>query len=129
MHRKYILRDRPGNKRRREHRASARGFGATYAANLNLLGKRNMQDQNFSIKAHATLHLMMLDAGMKIVQCTRAEWQQRNNFHDSSQPAPQTPPHHELPFIKVHSPFCRKQKTHAAVPSPKKSGGFEINGV
>ena len=43
--------------------------------------------------------------------------------------APQTPPHHELSFIKVRGRFCRKQKTHAAVPSPKKSGGFEINGV
>jgi hypothetical protein len=41
----------------------------------------------------------------------------------------QTLPHHELPFIKVHSPFCWNLKTHAAVLSPKKSGGFEINGV
>ena len=42
--------------------------------------------------------------------------------------APQTPPHHELPFAKVQSTFFLKQKTHAAVSSPKKSGGFEING-
>ena len=42
---------------------------------------------------------------------------------------PQTTPHHELPFAKVQSPFCRNPKTHAAVLSPKKSGGFEINGV
>ena len=42
--------------------------------------------------------------------------------------APQTTPHHEIPFAKVRGRFCRNPKTHAAVLSPKKSGGFEING-
>ena len=41
----------------------------------------------------------------------------------------QTTPHHELPLIKVRGRFCRNRKTHAAVLSPKKSGGFETNGV
>ena len=49
--------------------------------------------------------------------------------HSAIAEAYQNLPHHELPFIKVRGRFCRNQKTHAAVLSPKKSGGFEINGV
>ena len=42
---------------------------------------------------------------------------------------PQTALHHELPFNRVQSTFCRNREIHGSELNPKKSGGFETNGV
>jgi len=90
----------------------------TFKSKAMIISSSNGQRQELAPKPRPTRNSSRLAAN-----------ESRNGLTYSSQPATQTPPHHELPFAKVQSTFCRNPKTHAAVPSPKNSGGFEINGV